>query len=85
MAVRGAPAIAIAGALALAVDLQNEGAGKQFASAQEARHYIQDQLEYLVTRSGSHDATLAYDRGGTRLLGLYLSQNSSALSICAIA
>ena len=50
MAVRGAPAIAIAGALALAVELQNQGAGKQFLSAQEAEKQIKAKLAYLVTR-----------------------------------
>ena len=51
MAVRGAPAIAVAGALALAVELQNGGAGKQFSSAQQAQQAIQQKLDYLVTRS----------------------------------
>jgi len=50
MAVRGAPAIAIAGALALAVDLHNNGKGQQFASAQDAQHYIDEQMAFLVTR-----------------------------------
>ncbi len=47
---RGAPAIAIAGALALAVELQNDGAGKQFSDAQQAQEAIQQKLDYLVTR-----------------------------------
>ena len=50
MAVRGAPAIAIAGALALAVELQNNGAGSQFSSAQDAAQWIEEKLDYLVTR-----------------------------------
>lgn len=50
MAVRGAPAIAIAGALGLAVDLHNAGAGKQFSTAQQASDHVQDKLTYLVTR-----------------------------------
>ncbi|BDA46322.1 probable methylthioribose-1-phosphate isomerase at N-terminal half [Coccomyxa sp. Obi] len=49
MAVRGAPAIAIAAALALAVDLVNQGGGAQFSSAQAAYNYITEQLDYLVT------------------------------------
>ena len=51
MAVRGAPAIAIAGALALAVELQNNGAGKQYATGKQAQQEIQKKLAYLVTRS----------------------------------
>ena len=50
MAVRGAPAIAIAGALALAVDLHNKGKGEQFASAKDAQSYIEEQMAFLVTR-----------------------------------
>jgi methylthioribose-1-phosphate isomerase len=48
MSVRGAPAIAIAGMLSLAVEL----AGKQgaFPSGQEAADYITKRLDYLVTR-----------------------------------
>lgn len=51
MAVRGAPAIAVSAALSLAVDLTKKGSGKQFAGANEAAAYIDDRLEYLVTRS----------------------------------
>ena len=50
MAVRGAPAIAVAGILALAVQLHNEGAGEQFASAANAVAKIRAMLDYLVTR-----------------------------------
>jgi methylthioribose-1-phosphate isomerase len=50
MAVRGAPAIAIAGFLALAVELQNAGAGAQFTDAAHASQAIQERAEYLVTR-----------------------------------
>ncbi len=50
MAVRGAPAIAIAAALALAAELVNQGGGAQFESAQAAYQKITEQLEYLVTR-----------------------------------
>ena len=50
MAVRGAPAIAIAAALALAADLVSAGEGRQFASAKAAGQHIQKQLDYLVTR-----------------------------------
>lgn len=53
---RGAPAIAIAGALALAVELQNGGAGKQFSAAQDAQKHIQESLDYLVTRCVLHTA-----------------------------
>ena len=50
MVVRGAPAIAIAAALALAVDLSSTGAGSQFPTAEAAGQHIQKQLDYLVTR-----------------------------------
>lgn len=50
MQVRGAPAIAVTAALALAVDLINAGSGTQFATAQDASLYISQQLDYLVTR-----------------------------------
>lgn len=50
MAVRGAPAIAIAAALSLAVDLTSTGQGGQFASVEAAGQHIQKQLDYLVTR-----------------------------------
>lgn len=50
MAVRGAPAIAIAGFLALAVELHNAGAGAQFTDASHASRAIQEKSEYLVTR-----------------------------------
>ncbi|KAL4457683.1 hypothetical protein ABPG75_012548 [Micractinium tetrahymenae] len=49
MTVRGAPAIAIAAALSLAVDLVNGGSGAQFADAGAAAAYITEQLDYLVT------------------------------------
>jgi methylthioribose-1-phosphate isomerase len=51
MVIRGAPAIGVAGALALAVDLtQNKASGTAFSSTAEALHYIKDTLAYLVTR-----------------------------------
>ena len=50
MAVRGAPAIAIAGALSLAVDVRNTGYGSQFGSASQAQQHIDEQLTFLVTR-----------------------------------
>jgi methylthioribose-1-phosphate isomerase len=50
MVVRGAPAIAIAAALSLAVDLVNGGEGSQFDSPTAAATYIKEQLDYLVTR-----------------------------------
>lgn len=49
MTVRGAPAIAIAAALSLAVDLTNNGSGSQFSSPTAASDYIHSQLDYLVT------------------------------------
>ena len=50
MAVRGAPAIAIAGALSVAAQLTSEGQGKQFATAKAAQEAVLEQLDYLVTR-----------------------------------
>lgn len=54
MAVRGAPAIAVAGVLALAVQLHNEGAGSQFDSAQSAADAVRERVDYLVTRCAAH-------------------------------
>ncbi|KAK9237901.1 hypothetical protein V1525DRAFT_432376 [Lipomyces kononenkoae] len=45
MTVRGAPAIAIVAALALAVELAN----REFESADEVRSFVSEKLEYLVT------------------------------------
>ncbi|XP_041357006.1 methylthioribose-1-phosphate isomerase-like [Gigantopelta aegis] len=45
MQVRGAPAIAIAGCLSLAVELTN----KEFETLPELASFIKDQLQYLVT------------------------------------
>ncbi len=50
MVVRGAPAIAIAAALALAAELVASGSGRQFSSADAAAQHIKKQLDYLVTR-----------------------------------
>ena len=50
MAVRGAPALAIAAALGLVVELINNGSGMQFETAEAARDRIIEQAEYLVTR-----------------------------------
>jgi len=50
MVVRGAPAIAIAAALALATELIDSGSGRQFSSADAAAQHIKKQLDYLVTR-----------------------------------
>ena len=50
MVVRGAPAIAIAAALALAADLVAKGNGRQFSSAIQAAQHIKEQLNYLITR-----------------------------------
>lgn len=49
MAVRGAPAIAIAAALSLAVDLVVGGEGNQFSDASAAQEYINSKLDYLAT------------------------------------
>ncbi|PRW55925.1 translation initiation factor fusion with methylthioribose kinase [Chlorella sorokiniana] len=49
MTVRGAPAIAIAAALSLAVDLVNSGSGAQFDSAAAAAAHVAEQMDYLVT------------------------------------
>lgn len=50
MAVRGAPAIAISAALALAVDLTtNKKNGAEFSSAPDAAAYVYQSLDYLVT------------------------------------
>ena len=50
MAIRGAPAIAIAAALALAAELLNGGGGKQFSSPAAAQENVKEQMAYLVTR-----------------------------------
>ena len=64
MTVRGAPAIAISAALALAVELVNaRGGGGSFASAAAAADYIAGRLDYLVTRSGTVEEGL---RGSSR-------------------
>lgn len=50
MTVRGAPAIAISGALSLAVELVREGNGSQFESAKSAEEHVKERLQYLETR-----------------------------------
>lgn len=50
MVVRGAPAIAIAAALALAAQLVASDAGHQLSSAKEAAQHVKEELDYLVTR-----------------------------------
>lgn len=50
MTIRGAPAIAIAAALSLAVELTQGGGGTQFASAADAAAHVVKQLAYLSTR-----------------------------------
>jgi methylthioribose-1-phosphate isomerase len=50
MTVRGAPAIAIAAALSLAVELVRGGAGAQFAGAAEAAAACVALLDHLATR-----------------------------------
>ena len=49
MTVRGAPAIAIAGMLSLAVELVTGGEGMQFDTAENARSVIDSRLSYLET------------------------------------
>jgi methylthioribose-1-phosphate isomerase len=50
MAVRGAPAIAVAGMLGLAVELHSGGSGEQFTSTEQAASKIKELVDYLVTR-----------------------------------
>jgi hypothetical protein len=50
MVVRGAPAIGVTGALALAVDLVAKGAGSQFGSVHDTVKGISETLDFLVTR-----------------------------------
>jgi methylthioribose-1-phosphate isomerase len=50
MVVRGAPAIGITAALALATELVKQGGGSQFSSAQEAAEFVQEQAAFLETR-----------------------------------
>lgn len=49
MSVRGAPAIAIAGVLSLAVELVNGGGGEQFDTADAAKCFVEERLSYLET------------------------------------
>lgn len=51
MVVRGAPAIGVTGALALAVHLISGGRGKQYSSVQDCLDDISKTMDYLVTRS----------------------------------
>jgi methylthioribose-1-phosphate isomerase len=50
--VRGAPAIGVTGALALAVHLISGGRGKQYSSVQACLDDIAATMDYLVTRWG---------------------------------
>jgi methylthioribose-1-phosphate isomerase len=59
MVVRGAPAIGVTGALALAVHLISGGRGKQYASVQACLDDIAATMDYLVTRWGSLAAAAA--------------------------
>lgn len=52
MVVRGAPAIGVTAALALAVELHCGGGGGQFGSTSEAIAHVGSRLDYLVTRWG---------------------------------
>lgn len=49
---RGAPAIGVTGALALAVHLISGGRGKQYSSVEACLKDIADTMDYLVTRCG---------------------------------
>lgn len=60
MAVRGAPAIAIAAALSLAVDLNSTAEHSHFSSAEAAGQHIQKQLDYLVTRCNNISVLFTY-------------------------
>ena len=57
MQVRGAPAIAIAAALGLAVELINGGRGTQYVSKQEALQAVQQKVDYLCTRYAARSGT----------------------------
>ena len=57
MTVRGAPAIADAAALSLAVELVQGGSGAQFASADDAVEQINKKLDYLATRYANNHTT----------------------------
>lgn len=75
MTVRGAPAIADAAALSLAVDLVRGGSGTQFASAQAAVAEINKKLDYLATRYDACITDVTY----------YTSQTHSLASIPPVA
>jgi 5-methylthioribose kinase len=77
MTVRGAPAIAIAAALSLAVDLTNNGYGSQFPSPTDASGYIHSQLDYLVT-SRPTAVNLSDAVGRLKLLATRASSSSSS-------
>ena len=53
MVVRGAPAIGVTGALALAVHLISGGRGQQYSSVQACLDDIRETMDYLVTRWGA--------------------------------
>jgi 5-methylthioribose kinase len=82
MTVRGAPAIAIAAALSLAVDLTNNGYGSQFPSPTDASGYIHSQLDYLVT-SRPTAVNLSDAAGRLKLLATRASSSSSSSSSSA--
>ena len=52
MVVRGAPAIGVTGALAMAVHIISGGNGSQYASVQAAVEDVAKTMDYLVTRCG---------------------------------
>lgn len=71
MVVRGAPAIGVTGALALAVHLISGGRGKQYASVQACLDDVASTMDYLVTRWGGqrHSSSSKVVAGQRQQLG----------------
>lgn len=68
MVVRGAPAIGVTGALAMAVELHsNKAGGKSFNSVSDTLDFIIHTLDYLVTRCARPGRSLRPKRGSTYL------------------
>ncbi len=68
MVVRGAPAIGVTGALAMAVELHtNKAGGKSFSTVADTLTFIINTLDYLVTRCARPGASLRPKRGPTCL------------------
>jgi methylthioribose-1-phosphate isomerase len=79
MVVRGAPAIGVTGALALAVHLVNGGAGKQYSSVQECVQDIHKTMDYLVTRWVANGAPLACTSCSCLVVGTQPDSSSACL------